>query len=66
MKRQILVSVSSQIRKANVIHVLVTSRLAGVEPSAFMLELFRLYKAGEISSAQVVEEVRVRHKIGEQ
>lgn len=63
MKREISDLAAYRARASNISHVLATSRHAGVLPSSFMLKLLSQYKSGEISSAQVVEQMKAKHGI---
>lgn len=42
-------------------HALASASVSGAKPSRKFLELAELYQRGEISAAQIVDEVKIHH-----
>lgn len=51
------------MRTRNIEHVEATNRLSGAKPSALMMKLLERYRAGEISSAEMVARVKLHYQI---
>ncbi|HBN9860908.1 antitoxin VbhA family protein [Pseudomonas aeruginosa] len=51
------------MRTRNIEHVEATNRLSGAKPSAQLRKLLEQYRAGEISSAEMVARAKLHYQI---